>query len=395
MITKPKEMKIIFFTIDCFKGREHLMPWRTILEVAKVMVEHGYEASILNACNNREDIIDFDWAGSDSSQPVHVCSVIKNNEAIFVKCKNLKPEVLFIPFTFRDGLAPAKWIAKINCKKIGYMAGGVYDLKSGMLLKKIGGLAAAKPYLMEAITPKCIFAHTLKNIGVSHVIGLTDVSAKAVKNGGFNNVTTIYPGKDSFDEIVPDYSVLDKYELNGRKWLLFSGAPAPTRGAEVLLEAVDGVKNDDVQLVMLMRTDVGSQYERFEKTLSGLKHPERVKIITDRLTREQLRAFFGSAWYAILPFIVIPSEVPLTYFELLSCGTPVVSFINGGTTAFLRYGLLIADKSIEGLSIAIERAWSDVALRKSRSNKGKIIMNMHPTWNQVGMEWINLLKQND
>ena len=50
-------MKIIFFTIDCFKGREHLMPWRTILEVAKVMVEYGYEASILNACSNSEDVI--------------------------------------------------------------------------------------------------------------------------------------------------------------------------------------------------------------------------------------------------------------------------------------------------------------------------------------------------
>lgn len=388
-------MKIIFFTIDCFKGREHLMPWRTILEVAKVMVEYGYEASILNACSNSEDVIDYDWAGSDSSKPVHVCSVIKNNEAIFVQCTELKPEILFIPFTFRDGLTPAKWIAQINCKKIGYMTGGVYDLKSGMLLKKNGGLAAAKPYLMETITSKCIFAHTLKNIGVSHVIGLTDVSAKAVKRGGFKNVTTIYPGKDSFDEIVPDNSVLDKYDLKGRKWLLFSGAPAPTRGAEVLLEALDSVKDDGVRLVMLMRTDVGSQYKRFEKTLSGLKHPERVKIIKDRLTREQLRAFFGSAWYAILPFIVIPSEVPLTYFELLSCGTPVITFVNGGTTEYLKYGLLTADKSIKGLAITIEKAWSDVALRNSRSDKGKIIMNAHPTWSQVGMEWINLLKQND
>ena len=248
---------------------------------------------------------------------------------------------------------------------------------------------------MEAITSKCIFAHTLKNIGVSHVIGLTDVSAKAVKRGGFKNVTTIYPGKDSFDEIVPDNSVLDKYDLKGRKWLLFSGAPAPTRGAEVLLEALDSVKDDGVRLVMLMRTDVGSQYKRFEKTLSGLKHPERVKIIKDRLTREQLRAFFGSAWYAILPFIVIPSEVPLTYFELLSCGTPVITFVNGGTTEYLKYGLLTADKSIKGLAITIEKAWSDVALRNSRSDKGKIIMNAHPTWSQVGMEWINLLKQND
>ena len=51
--------------------------------------------------------------------------------------------------------------------------------------------------------------------------------------------------------------------------------------------------------------------------------------------------------------------------------------------------------SIKGLAITIEKAWSDVALRNSRSDKGKIIMNAHPTWSQVGMEWINLLKQND
>lgn len=92
---------------------------------------------------------------------------------------------------------------------------------------------------------------------------------------------------------------------------------------------------------------------------------------------------------------MIPSEVPLTYFELLSCGTPVITFVNGGTTEYLKYGLLTADKSIKGLAITIEKAWSDVALRNSRSDKGKIIMNAHPTWSQVGMEWINLLKQND
>ena len=85
-----------------------------------------------------------------------------------------------------------------------------------------------------------------------------------MKRGVFKNVTTIYPGKDSFDEIVPDNSGLDKYDLKGRKWLLFSGAPAPTRGAEVVLEALDSVKDDGVRLVMLMRTDVGSQYKRFE-----------------------------------------------------------------------------------------------------------------------------------
>lgn len=386
-------MRIILFTFDCFKGREHLMPWRTILEVAKVMVEQGYEANILNVCNCSEDVQDYDWRECDgcSSKPIHIYSVIKNDTDILAKCSEQKPEVAFIPFTFRDGLKPAKWIAKVNCKKIGYMAGGVYNLESGRLMWKTGGLGAARPYLMEAIIPKFIFARRMKRIGISHIVGLTDLTTKEVKKAGFKDAVTIYPGKDDFECIVPDSSIVNKYELENKKWLLFSGAPAPTRGAEVLLKALDRVEDDDIRLVMLMRTDIGSVYDKFEQTLSNMKHPERIKIIKDKLTREQLRAFFGSAWYALLPFIVIPSEVPLTYFELLSCGTPVITFANGGTTDYLKDALLIADKSVEGLAKALDRSWNNDKLREQLSEDGKRIMKDHPTWNQVGMDWLKLI----
>jgi len=388
-------MKVVIYTVDCFRGREILMPWRTILEVALVMVENGYETCILNACNGEKDVVDYVWHGFTPScyKGVKVYSVLKRNTDILNKCVDLCPDVLFIPFTFRDGLRPARWIAQISCTKIGYMAGGVYDLKSGLLLKNIGGLTAAKPYLMEAVTPKRIFTRTLKNIGVSHVIALTDVSAKAVKSGGFANVTTIYPGKDQFESLDSDNSIVRKYDLDGKKWLLFSGAPAPTRGAEILIRAVDMAQDDSIRLVMLMRTDVGSKYENFEKALAGMKHPKRVQIIREKVDRTQLRAFFGSAWYALLPFIVIPSEVPLTYFELLSCGTPVISFKNGGTTEYLENGLLISKKTIQALSITLEKAWTDEALRHKLSEAGKRIMANHPTWEQIGYEWIKLLKK--
>lgn len=387
-------MRILFFTIDCFKGREHLMPWRTILEAARVMVEHGYEADILNACNNKKDVIDYNWTGSDgcASSSVHICSVIKEDSAILSKCAVFQPDVLFIPFTFRDGLKPVQWISRVNCKKIGYMAGGVYDRKSVVCLWKEAGLRMAKPYLLECLVPKSHFAHAMRHSGVSQIIGLTGLTSEKVRLSGFLPVSTIYPGKDSFDYIMQDSCILRKHGLEDRKWLLFSGAPAPTRGSEMLLRAVDRVKDDNISLVMLMRTDVGSDYEKFEKTLASMKHPERVTIIKERLTREQLRAFFGAAWYALLPFIVIPSEIPLTYFELLSCGTPVITFKNGGTTEYLKDGLLIADKSVGGLAKMLDKAWNDEALRAEKSKNGKKIMETHPTWEQVGMEWIKLLK---
>lgn len=273
------------------------------------------------------------------------------------------------------------------------MAGGVYDLKSAWLLIQTAGLAVAKPYLLEALTSYRLFAHTMKQIGISKIIGLTDTTTNSVKRSGFINALTIYPGKDPFDAIPAEIDIIKKYGLLGKKWFLFSGAPAPTRGAELLLNAIDRVKDETVRLVMLMRTDVGSVYKEFENRLETLKHPERVVVIREKLTREQLRAFFGSAWYALLPFIVIPSEVPLTFFELLCCGTPVITFKNGGTTDYLHDGLLISDKSVHGLTDALEHAWKDARLRDNLSNNGKRIMSTHPTWEEVGKQWEKLLSE--
>lgn len=41
-------MKVGLHTVDLFPGRERLMPFRTVLEVAKVMKAHGWEADVLN-----------------------------------------------------------------------------------------------------------------------------------------------------------------------------------------------------------------------------------------------------------------------------------------------------------------------------------------------------------
>lgn len=371
------------------------MPWRTILEVAKVMQEAGHKVAILNACNKEEDVFDYGWAGIDGLyiEPVQIRSVLKTDEAVLTKLNELSPHTLYIPLTFREGIKPAKWIEKVTCKKIGYMAGGVYDLKSAWLLIQTAGLAVAKPYLLEALTSYRLFAHTMKQIGISKIIGLTDTTTNSMKRSGFINALTIYPGKDPFDAIPAEVDIIKKYGLLSKKWFLFSGAPAPTRGAELLLKAIDRVKDETVRLVMLMRTDVGSVYKEFENRLENLKHPERVVVIREKLTREQLRAFFGSAWYALLPFIVIPSEVPLTFFELLCCGTPVITFRNGGTTDYLHDGLLISDKSVHGLTNALELAWKDAQLRDNLSNNGKRIMSTHPTWEEVGKQWEKLLSE--
>ena len=380
-------MKVAIYTYDLCPGREYLMPWRTILEVAKVMTREGHEPIVLNACYDESIRNDYEWQG------VKIRALSVGFDMLATELIKEVADVAFLPFAWRDGLKDLSILTQVNCRKIAYMAGGIYDLLSAWTLLKAGGKMLAKPYVIENLVPKKKFVKAIRDAGFDHVIGLTDLTARTARNAGFISSVTIYPGKDSFEELEPDESLLVKYDLKGKKWLLFSGAPIAYRGASTLLKAVDGARDENVRVVFLMRKDAGRQFLQFFEDIDKVKHKERFIIIQERCTREQLRAIFGSAWYALLPFIVIPSEIPLTYFELLSCGTPVITFKNGGTTEYLKDGLLIAEKSVKGLTRALDRAWGDETLRFELSENGKRIIANHPTWEQIGYEWIKLLKK--
>ena len=93
----------------------------------------------------------------------------------------------------------------------------------------------------------------------------------------------------------------------------------------------------------------------------------------------------------MLPFVVVPSEVPVTYLEVMSCGTPVITFDNGGTTRLLKDGLLIANKSVEGLAKTMDKAWEDVELHDKLSANALHMMKEYPTWDEVADQWIKLI----
>ena len=378
---------IAIYTYDLFPGREYLMPWRTIFEVANVFKTNSYQVIIINACHDIAYCKSYEWYG------IYIKSIEIGYDKLVDVINENNIDAIFIPFTWREGLKNLSILGRIRCKKIAYLPGGVYDCYSANLLWKFSSFSIAKPYFLECIIPKRLLALNLANHGISHTIGLTPLTAEIARKNKIPETFYICPGIDDFKNISADYSIIEKYGLKDKKWLLFSGASAPTRGAEILLKAVDILKIEQLRLVMLMRSDIGSQNKNFEDSIKRMQHPERIIIIREKISRNQLRAFFELAWYAVLPFIVIPSEIPLTFFELLSCGTPIVTFDNGGTTAYLRSALLIAQKSVKGLSNAIEKAWNDDTLHGYISKAGLDLMANHPNWQTVGQKWALLIEK--
>lgn len=379
-------MKVALHTVDLFPGRERLMPFRTVLEVAKAMKANGWEADVVNSSVSEKNAKDFEWQG------VRVVQCPRDFAELSQWVNANEYDAFFFASTIREGLRSVDGFKAIKCRKIAYVPSGITSLSNALWLFKLTGMFA-KAWLFEALTPKSLIAKKLKNVGFSDIIGLTDFTARSV--GKALSSHAVYPGKDDFEKIVADDKFVVDNNLNGEKFYLFTGGPAPSRGGAVLLKAFDKLVDNqpDAKLVFLMRQDVGGAYDALFTSLESMKHRDHVVVLKDKLSVAQLKAYFEEAYAVVLPFICIPAEIPLTYYEVLSCGTPVVSFPNAGTTEYLHEGIKLTNGlGAAALRNALYELWNDEKERAMLAEAGKRVMNNHPTWDQVGEQWINILK---
>ena len=379
-------MKIALNTVDLFPGREKLMPFRTILEVAYVMRKKGIEVDVLNSLVYANGEKDYEWYGVPIKQ-------VPRSFAALVEYVDINGyDVFFFPATFRDGLKDLSKFKAMKCQKWAYIPSGVNPKENAWRLFYKYGYRLSRAYLFEAFTPKQLLVNKLKKNKFKGVIGLTDYTSNVFRNHIYTK--TILAGKDNFENIQLDYSIVQKENLEREKYYLFMGAPHEVRGSGLLLDAFDRMAEcySNARMVFLMRTDVGSTYEKFFRKVNMLKHQDKITIIQTSLSSAQLKAFIKTAYAVVLPFICIPAEIPITYYEVMSIGTPIVSFNNGGTTKYLADGLMLVD-SISSIKLftALKDLWTDPERRKKLGERGEHIMKKHPNWEDVGEQWIMLV----
>ena len=80
----------------------------------------------------------------------------------------------------------------------------------------------------------------------------------------------------------------------------------------------------------------------------------------------------------------------------MACGTPVVSFDNGGTTRYLRGGLKMAGLvGVSHLAKAMSDLWRHKQERDALAVKALGVMANHPTWEDVGKQWMGVVSNNN
>ena len=379
-------LKVGLHTVDLFPGRERLMPFRTVIEVAKVMKEHGWEADVLNSSVSENGAKDYCWDG------INIIQCPRDFVKLSLWVNENGYDAFYFAAPIREGLKELGGFKLMKCRKIAYVPSGISPWENALWMFQRHGMYA-KAWLFEAFTPKGLIGRKLKKAGFTDIIGLTEFTKQRV--AGRLKGHTIYPGKDGFEYLVSDDSIVRKHELSNSKYYLFTGGPAPSRGGQELLWAFDRMADciSDAKLVYLVRKDVGGKYNPLYQVIGNLRNKEKVAVINDELSAAQLKAFFEQAYAVVLPFICIPAEVPITYYEVMSCGTPVVSYPNAGTTEYLADGIKICKGiSINAMVDALKDLWNDEDERRKLGIAAKRIMEQHPDWHQVGLQWMGIIE---
>ena len=373
-------MKVLLYTIEMVKGVERLMPWRTLVEVAK------YSPHTIAICSAQtpDDVREYDG--------VKIYSIDYGTETLRKFVEDGGWDVVYYPITYRQGPTNMNSLAGIKARKIAYVPGGLCPLSGSIKLIQMGEAKRALPYLLDTLTPHSWVAEKLQKVGFEGIVCQAPLTGRDAEKSGWKKVVIALPGKDEVP--VTDSRKLKQMGMEGQKYILFSGAPAPTRGAVLAMKAFDGIADrlPDTKMVMLMRRDVSSDFSDFDKAVGEIAHKDRFIISYDRLTREQLFCFFKEAYAVMLPFLIVPSEIPLTYFEVMQLGTPAITFENGGTTDYLRKGLKIAPKrTISSFAKAIEEICKNNEERDRWADNAKLIMSNHPTWKETSEKWLSIL----
>ncbi|HEY9202195.1 MAG TPA: glycosyltransferase family 4 protein [Gammaproteobacteria bacterium] len=168
---------------------------------------------------------------------------------------------------------------------------------------------------------------------------------------------------------------------------LYLGALRPIRGFDALLKAFPEVvkKNLHAKLLVLARGANDEKCADYMREFQQQGIAENVSIIGGWLEKDEVRAYIEISDIVVLPFVLVPSDIPIAALEALARAKPViVSNVDGLPELAQGRGLVIdpLDKD-EFASCMSDIAGDEKSLIKYQQAANDY-MTSYPRWADVG-----------
>lgn len=369
----------------------HLMPWRIIHEVSRSHSDAESEVFIVSLANT-----------VNGCAPDGVSQISKNRQTLaadlqqFVTAHSV--DVVIWPVAWREPEWRINLIASLPVARIAYIPGGVYSLSTCLYALRKLGPRKALPYLLDSLIRPQRLVRYLASAGFSDLITLSEYTAKTAANAGWPNdrVHSLLPGKDipdiSSDGAIPGDTA---NWLDGNDYLLFMGPPSRIRGIFELLTAFDIAAGRDpsIRLICLFRADDKLDADAIRAIIEASPHRKRIHAKWQSVGRPELQAYMRGAQAIVMPFILVPSEIPLAIIEAMAFEKPVISTSPGGTGEFVsQFGYAPKVGDTKSLADAMLMLAGNQSVRQDMARKAKDIHKQLKNWQDMADQWLSVAR---
>lgn len=188
--------------------------------------------------------------------------------------------------------------------------------------KTYGYLAGAKIIVVSKFIKDSLIAKSAQGNEDSGPLQNVSVLKNAVDNTRFTAMTRKRASKLLHQQYAIDTS---------RKIVLFSGRLTPEKGIDVLLRALDRVKEQNYQLLVVGSSFFGTDIKNpFLKELRDLTEAHREHVtFTGYIDYDNMPLLYRGCDFAVLPS-VCNDAAPLTVIESITAGLPMITTNRGG-----------------------------------------------------------------
>ncbi len=391
-------MKIAIYTYELNLENVHLLPWRIILEVAIEMEKVGNE--ILVYSGTTTDIgEEWDYKGIKIKN-IPKLRAGSQAQQIRIEIEREQPDVLYWPFAWWGAGKVGRFLQSLdNLILIGYIPGAVYKFRAIIAVIHLLSIKTLLPYIAQSIYPTRFLVRGLKTAGLVSIITMTEYTRRALITAGWpeKRVFAISPGKASFplNKVEPSSKNIAPKKTTRKKYFLFFGPPTPIRGVYQLLDAFEHLlrTKPDAYLVCLFRDDSNIELEvhrhKIESKIKRNSLVDRVECHWQSLSRSHLAVCVENCHAVVLPFLLVPSEIPLAIIESAGYGKPVISTGPSGTGEFVKeFGLCARTGSAKDLAKKMDALLVDDEHYDFLSQKASLAFQKSETWAGVARAWL-------
>lgn len=376
-------MRIVFCIYDFTFSNLPLQPWMTILKVAEGLARRGHTIHI---------ITDATQPFAPSGVSVHSVRSLRGSHApeMGALLATLAPEALvYLPTPLN--LVTTRWLDKLRgCRRIGFASYPFYNFSELARAWRRLPLASVKPYIRHLLVPS-ISWRAAGHHRCEAIIVQSRTTAERLERSFATStpVHTIAPGID-----LGNWPWRPAEDHGGTVQLVYMGAVRAVRGFEVAMEAMSRLPEEsDISLRVLARGADEATLEEIETAILRRNIQSRITVIGGWIDREELVREIHNADAVLQPFVLVPSELPVTAMEVIACGTPVIgSAIDGMPSTIGPAGAVTRQGCPVALADLIVKFSHDYDLRRAWRDGCIVQRAAMLDWDSITLKWEEVLR---